>query len=381
MKKFLIILCFAMMISCLMGCDKETTVDNSISKETTTADKEETSVRYAERFQSVSISEAGILYDTTAGLVRLVTIDDGKDMPFCYDPNCSHNPDYSANCMAYIGTADATMYYDGALYIFRMTGLDSHKLYRMETNGAGWESVASLPFMYNISYVCIGCGDKMYYTAVILQEDESTKEISYIYRFVEVDLIDGSYRFVTEESKNTISIAAIAGNILYTRLISADDGRLSLVAIDLSTLESRTVISSDVWTNEYVFFDVYDEDSYFYIGRATREVGIRSIDGIVERVLFRGAENERYSGISASQNGLYYERLYDYEDEPAGHYFMDLVTGEITNITEEAEKYGIMGYDGCYDVFVAREYQERVNDLDYAWSIWSREKVLGEAKE
>ena len=52
---------------------------------------------------------------------------------------------------------------------------------------------------------------------------------------------------------------------------------------------------------------------------------------------------------------------------------MDVSTGEVINITEEAEKYGIEGYDRHYDVFLS------LNE-DVEVEMWSREKILEEAR-
>ncbi len=51
-----------------------------------------------------------------------------------------------------------------------------------------------------------------------------------------------------------------------------------------------------------------------------------------------------------------------------------MVTGEITDITDEQVKYSLVGYDGYYDAFVSR-------DSEFNWGMWSKEKVLSEARE
>lgn len=65
-------------------------------------------------------------------------------------------------------------------------------------------------------------------------------------------------------------------------------------------------------------------------------------------------------------------------DEPAGFYFMDFETGEVINITEEAEKYNLLFYKGYYNAFIGREYVEE--ERDFIWGMWSKDKIIGEAK-
>ncbi len=381
MKKILKALIFAVMISSFIACGKDAVVNETNNGgETTTVDAGESSsgtgVRYAERYRRISFSEAGVLYDGNDDRLRLLTIDEGKNMIFCYNPNCAHSTLSGSSCMAYLGGLTKTMYYDGAIYYLEKTSIYAHKIYKMETNGAGRELVASLPFRYELGYFCICREDKMYYTAIIVHEDETTKQLSETCRVVEVDLLDGSYRFITEDSTDIITIATIKGNNLYMRLANTSTGgRLNLVVMNLETLEMKTVISEETWRDEYVFADAYDEDSYIYLGRTTREVGIRNIDGTIERVLFGGAPEERYGEISVSDKWLYYMRLYDYEDEPAGHYFMDLDTGEVIDITDEAEKYGIESYSAEYDAFFRCGTSQEADH-----GMWSREKILSEAR-
>lgn len=380
MKKFLRMLCLLLMIFCVAGCDSKETI-SSEDVETILGSSD---VRYAERYQMISISEAGVISDDmNEGLVYLTPVDDTKKLVFCYLPDCRHDTIISdgeeSKCMAaHYGNVTRTAYYGGILYFFVMEGLEKHRIYKMETNGAKRELFAELPFSFNIGYACVFCEDKMYYTAQILHKDEITGEISYGYRVVEVDLTDATYRFITEEKEELITIVNLSGNTLYIRKTETASGGIPFVTVvDMNTLEETIIITTDEWINGNRYIDAYDEDSYFYYDAMTYEIGIKNVDGNVEKVLLRGSEGEHFSGADPSCDGLFYERIFDYEGEPAGAYFMDLVTGSITNITEEKEKYGLEGYDGYYDVFVAREYVE--SERSMKWSIWSKEKVLAEA--
>lgn len=369
--------CFFLLVLCLMGCDRNNNVINTSSdnnEATTTVNDEDTAARmegHAEGRHDMALSEAGIIYGDNSGRVHLVTIDEGKDMLLCYNPNCSHQ---DKNCMAYEGAGNVTMYYNGVIYYFEMSSFYEHRIYKWEPDAAGRELIAELPFDFETWYVCIFHNDKVYYTAKIVREEESNggiKTLSTVYRMVEVSLLDGSYRFITEESTGIMNNVTLIGNTIYTRRYE-EDGSLNMAAVDIDTLEYKTIITQETWNKEYVYVSGYDEDSYFYGDRSPREIGIRSLDGTVERVLIKGAENERYSNMDAYANGIYYSRMYDYEDEPAGHYFLDLVTGEVTNITDEVEKYNIREYDGYYDAFI--------NSLLEPYGMWSREKIINEAK-
>ncbi len=374
MKKIIKTVCLIILVLFLMGCKVN---DDKSSDNIGT--------RYAERYQMVSLSEAGVIYDNiNEGLIYLSTIDEAKEKVFCYLPNCKHAAVTSTNkdpeCMAalYEGSTK-TAYYEGTIYFFVSDGLMEHNIYKMKTDGAGRELLAELPFAYNIGLVCVFRGDKVYYDAHIPSRNTATGRLDYSYSVVEVDLIDGSYRFVTTNSDEGIQHVNFAGDTMYVQRL--DGTRPYLLTVDMNTLEEKVIITTDeVPAN--IYMAAYDEDSYFYLDSTNYEAGIRNVDKTVEQVLLKWEEGKDLGIIKPSNKGMLYERRYEYEDEPVGTYFMDLVTGEVTNITEEKEKYGIVGYDGYYDVFVAYEFVENEDGgSNMKWSIWSREKVLGEAGE
>ena len=356
--------------SILLGCGKS---DKGIEL------VEDKKVRFAERYQMVSLSEAGVIYDDSdTGLVWLATIDEGEQMEFCYDPNCKHIPATfnrpDSECMAshYIDKTQ-TMYYEGCVYFFVQNDIFEHSIYKMKTDGAGRELVARLPFDYNIAHACIFKEDKVYYHARVGEIDELTNNISLAKRIVEVNLLDGSYRFITEETKDTVLQMDMGENTLYIRRANASDGWQYIAIADIETQEEKILISNEEYAH-YACMEAYDGDSYFCIDRDNSNICIRNIDGTIEQILVQGAPGEEFGWPDASCDGLFYQRTIAYGDEAEGYYFLDLTTGKVTNITEEKDKYGIVGYDGYYDVFVAR-------DEDFNWTLWSKEKVLGEAKE
>lgn len=362
----------------VIGCDKEE--DNYVSKEELAFAKEE-NVRYAERFQNLSLSEAGIITDNTnEGMIHLITIDEGEDMIFCYDPNCRHIPVTEAHpdseCMAaLILGSTRTAYYEGCIYFFVQDSIFSHKIYKMKTDGAGRTIVAELPFGCDIKKGCIFNGDKVYYIAKMSTMDEVTYDITTTARIVEVNLLDGSYRLITEDTNDQQLQMDMADSTLYIRRADSKTGLQYGIRVNIETLNEECFIDSETWHNAYACMGAYDDDSFFYFGYKNNDIGIRNVDGTIEKVLVQGAEGETYGWPDVSCDGLFYQRTIDYGDEKAGYYFLDFITGEVINVTDEQAKYGLFGYDGYYDAFVAHDGTFK------NWTMWSKEKVLGEAKE
>ncbi len=391
MKRTLKILCLLLLI-CLVGCNEGADVSTDGTADTSTdgtadtsfGDKntEKTGMRYAERVGNIIFSEAGVVYSDNY-VLHFVPIDGGEDMVLCYDPNCEHSREDTlegkADCMAvcpptrnsYVG------FYEGAIYFFVSTNGEEHQICKMDISSASREIIVDgLPNDPNTDMVCTFCGGKLYYIADILNRDESTSKIYYTKRIIEVDLADGSYRFITEEKDTNISQVNIAGDTLFAYQYD-DDGLPYIIKVDLVTLEETMFISKEEWRAGERYINVYDEDSYFYWDKDAGEIGIKNFDKTVERVLVKGPKGERF-GATPSCNGIIYRRSIDYEEEPEGCYFMDIETGKVTNITDVADKYNLRQYDGYYDVFIGLN-----KDGNYIlnYTLWSREKILNEANE
>lgn len=375
MKKILKKVCLIIFALFLAGCN----VNEDISSDNT-------GNRYAERYQMVSLSEAGVIRDN-GGLIYLSTIDEGQEKVLCYLPNCEHAAvtpeDEDPECMAALYAGNCrTAYYEGTIYFFVNYSFTEHSIYKMKTDGAGRELLATeLPGNADLSPACVFRGDKVYYPVRISKEDANTgSKLDSDYTLAEVDLNDGSYRYVIESNDEQLIQVNFAGDTLYVQRLSGT--RPYLLTVDMNTLEERVVNTTDE-APVNLYFAAYDDDSYFYLDSTGCEAGIRNVDKTVEKVLLKWNEGENLGTIKPSNGRMLYQRRYEYDGEPVGTYFMDLATGEVTNITEEAEKYGIVGYDGYYDVFVAYKfYKNEEDDTSYMkWTIWSREKVLGEAKE
>jgi len=271
-------------------------------------------------------------------------------------------------------------YYEEAVYFFVNTSKTAHRIYKMDVGSAVRELVAEVPNQAAPGYITTFCGDKLYYNTKILHTDKTTGRGHYTYRLVEVNLLDGSYRFISEETEGTIDTADVVGNIMFTRRWgTGGDGKIYMVTIDLTTLEETVFLSKEDWVTGFRYIQGYDEDSYYYWDSNASEIGIKNIDGTVERVLLKGPIGESF-GACPSYRGMLYRRTMEYEGMQPGWYFMDIETGEITDITEVTEKYHTYRYDGYYDAFVGTNYEEDgrkvIND-----NMWSREWILNEAKK
>lgn len=371
-KKIVYAMFFVLGLSGLTACGQKT--------EGVSGFADNKKVRYSQNFQNVALSEAGIIKENLSdGLIHLFTIDEGKNMILCYDPNCRHirateeNPD--SECMgAVFAEYTRVSYYEGCVYFFVQDSIFSSKIYKMKTDGAGRILVAELPFTFDIANCCIFNEDKLYYMAKIGKIDELTNDISVMTRMVEVNILDGSYRFLTEETADRLLEASMSENTLYLRRALRKDGLQYGVRVNLETLETGIFIDPEKWHTEYACMGAYDNDSFFYIDWETNSIGIRNVDGTIEKVLLEGAEGEKFGWPIVSCDGLFYERTIEYGDESIGYYFLDFITREVTNITDEQAAYGLVGYDGYYDAFIGYDEDNNV-------TMWSKEKVLGEAKK
>lgn len=408
MRRLLNVVCVVILVLCVTGCGNQNSTtptadtlnwttapeDNrllsteaieetsAVIGQTTAADmfKFNTDIRYAERYWWASLSEYGVFHDHTDDyLLDIVVKDIGEEEIFCGNPGCKHpNVPVSAGtpeCMAAIYKDCRTAYYNNEVYFFVSDGLYQHRIYVMNIENGERRFLAKMPFDgHKIGQFTIFKDDKMYYTARFVYEDEITGVLVAKHRIMELSLRDGSYRFLTEETEDLFTEVHIIGDKLWVRRADqSDNGRLYTEIIDINTLETTLAIDKHEWEIGNRYIDVYDEDSYYYWDKITYKIGIRNIDGTVEKVLLQGAEGEDFVPADPSGDKLFYTRNYDFGDEKAGAYFMDVKTREVIDITEEAEKYNIMGYDCYYDVFVSEPTEEA--DI----RIWSREKILEEA--
>ena len=405
MKRWLRAICIIISVLCLVGCGMGNKEGDGSLKWTTDASdnralstdaiekasavtaetvedrfKYRSDIRYVERGRHVSLSEEGIIYANDDKRLHLVAKDTGEDSVFCYNLGCKH-PNYPVSygtpeCMSVLyKNATQTAYYNKTVYFFvNGDAGNEHRIYEMDMETQVRRGLAKLPVDYFYFSPIIFKEDLVYYIGRTTYTDEVTGEIIEKLRMLEVSLRDGSYRFVTEETENLIThVVHVTGKTLWMRMAdNSDKGRVFMETVDLDTLEVSTVIDKDEWALGNHFIDAYDDDSYYYWDANTYKIGIKNVDGTVEKILLQGAEGETFGDVDISGGKMLYFRGSSYGGEAAGAYFMDVETGNVINITEEVDKYNITGYDSSYDVFISC-------DEEFNYSMWSREKILAEA--
>ncbi len=383
MKRFLRVIGFVMIITSLMGCNENI----QSSKQTDEGQVEgPASTAYSKRYRSGQISELGIIwtFGDPDDFIKFTPVNSNEMMLLCFDPNCKHPATSSENpdpvCMAALyNHMCEVIYHDGAIYIFVTENIGENVLYKMNINGSSRERIATFPFEVKPANCSVSYGNYTYIRAKVLQTDldklESIQALEYVNKVVEIDLTDGTYRYISDEFDNHIYVSDtdVYGKSLFLRLSDMkDDGRIYMIRLNIDTGKNEILISKEEWADGYRFICCYDEDSYFYWDRNASEIGIKNINGTVEKVLLTGPEGESFLACP-SFDGMMYRRTMDYESEAAGYYFMDFETQEVINITEEVDTYGLQYYDGYYDVFVS--------DEDNIYATWSKDKILSEASE
>ena len=387
MKRLFCVLILMIFATRIMGCSSIDSKDSETKILYENTDEGSVGI-YSKKYFVTSISEIGVIWDWgNPRLIKFSPVDSGESMVLCYDPNCKHpetsNDNQDPVCMAALYNDHCeTAYYNGAVYIFTVTSIGENVLYKMNINGSNREYVATFPFETQLDQDAIFYDNKAYCIASILQtnleEVEGIKEVEYIDKLVEIDLKKGTYRYVSDEIADYILAVDLKDDNLYVRFADAADGCIYMKKININTAEEVVFISKEEWTAGHRYILVYGEDSYVYWDRNTSEVGIKNLDGTVEKLLLKGPEGESFKACP-SCDGMMYRRTMEYEGNAAGYYFMDFDTWEIADITAEVEKYNITYYDGYYDMFVGEITDEY--GMIQGWNAWSKAKILGEAME
>ncbi len=389
MKRLLKGIIFIIFAVCLVGCSKDGS-DISKLENTEKINIDSSSVGvYSQKYSMISLSEIGAIWNWgNQRLIKFSPVDSGEIMPLCYDPNCKHpetsdeNPD--PVCMAALYNHNCEIaYYNGAVYIFERRSLGENELYKMNINGSSREYIGTFPFEVELYQESIFCNNKAYLKVGILEtnleEVEGIQALEYTDKFVEIDLINGTYRYISDEIEDYIADIDLMNDKLFLRLADQKDGgRLYMMKLDIKTSESEIFISKDEWAAGCKYILAYDNDSYLYWDKNTSEIGIKNLDGTVEKLLLKGPEGESFR-VCSSCDGMMYRRTMEYEGSVPGNYFMDFETGEIINITDEVEKYNLIYYDGYYDMFLGNIEDE--NNKILGRTAWSKAKILGEAME
>jgi len=405
MKRILKTVGVVMAMMCLAGCNENqpvkigdmseaviTTTDVKVEETTT----EEETVKYTEfkKGNSAGIRYSGSVFETALSAEGVIyyqledrklhirPIDSSDDKVLCYKPDCMHSKihatDTEADCMAATyGGSDIIGYYEGKIYYFTGIGMEC-SVYRMDVETGKRELFTKLPYgAYNSGARMIFCGDNIYCVMTVesYREKVDGENVRIDYEgLIEISLIDGSYRIITSGSTDHVVRDFYLGDskVYLIKYDGTDYESIYISQIDLYTLEEKEVLSPEMFDDLCKFIEACDDDSFYCYDMMDCDICIRNVNGTKERTLVKGADGEQFRKRSISNNGIFYARSLDYEDEPAGQYFMDMITGEVTNITDVANLYNLFQYDGYYDVFIG------MNAADL--SMYSRERILSEAK-
>ena len=320
--------------------------------------------RYAELTQMIAVADEGIFYIGKDNLVHFCSADSGEDMIFCTELNCMHLPASDTNpdpeCRAALFTGKTKIaYYEGAIYYFVENDLFEHSLYKMDINGAGRELIATLPFTYSVSYGAVFNGDYLYYPANEVEIDEETLKVTRHERVVEVNIKDGSYRFITEadrEAKQYIDGLNVMGNTLYlcrrVRIAETGTYRAYQTMIDLTTLEIVWKQSLEVTPDKKYYCGAFDEDSYYYATN-TEPLMIGIYNPVTEEdtVLVEiGGGKTFYGLLCASNKGIVYA-LSDNATGEVERYYYDVEADFIREFKAEYDK-NMTFYDGFRQICV-----------------------------
>lgn len=339
------------------------------------------SLRYAETYQILSISEDGVFYEGKDGLVHFRQTGEKEDVILCYDPNCIHqaaspdNPDPVCRAALYDARTDIT-YYEGNIYFFVDDGVFSHNIYRMTVNGSGREQIAEIPYFHNVLQGVTFYEDRMYYGVYdnVIEEDNSIRSMPYL---LEYNLKDGTYRLITKESMDAIMTIQATENYVFLRMISnasESRGDIYLKRVNINTLEEEIIISTDDYKKNS-FVRAYDDNHYIYY-EFDNIVGMRNISTGKDRILIDETDKGPTGLLTASGNGIFY-CISDVDDDGnviiTGYYFYDISTGETIDISEKGFKYNLRSYNGFSKVFMSGSLHDTM--------LISEDEILGhEAK-
>ncbi len=343
LKKFIVFF-IILSLTIIIGC-------NNKDKELEMAKNSD--ARYAKIERYLSIAEDGLFYIGYDELIHFVSADTHEDMVFCFNPNCEHvsatfdNPD--PECRAALFEEKTKIsYYEKEFYYFVNNGVFEHKLYRMDINGGGRKLIAEFPFSYSVAYGGVFYEDYLYYMAVQKELDEETMKVKSYEQLVEVNINDGSYRFITEINREVNEFVAsfdISNDTIYALMYKKRDDGWSvpyLKKINLKTLEENIILS--VEECEYKkYVGIYDDESYYYYTEDRKEIRIANTDTGEEKTLVKLNDGEKLRYVMASNNGIVYKM--ENREGVTRYYYYDVLQAVTMPLKEEYTQ-GIALYDG-----------------------------------
>lgn len=220
---------------------------------------------------NMSITEEGVILLENRN-VYIKQVDSGKKELLCNNPECMHLR--LLNCPAVVSESKCA-FYEGILYCFetvRKSDGGGYNIYTQRIDNGKKEFLVNVPC--SLDFQCIiFSGDYMYCIDRLPVEATASEKANTLYKIVEIDLIDGQYRFITEP--NTSSHFELADGKIYYYKDFASGDESYVVQKDIYTLEEKIVLSNEEDLNRYEYKGAYDEDSYFYYDVLNKEIGIR----------------------------------------------------------------------------------------------------------
>lgn len=316
-------------------------------------------VSYNEMYAGVAVSEYGIFWTGNFNThLRLIMKDTGEDIICCYIPGCQHepasadNPDPTCRAALFSGTTTRVFYHDGYIYYLVSDGINAHNLYKMKIGGSGRQFIGSVPYS-ELSTPALACyGNFAYYFVIDNIYDETTGKRSKETFVIEVNLKNGDYRRITPEITSII-----AGNKLlqvtedYVWLTLGSTQGPKVLRYNRKTLEEETFIDSEDYYT-HTFQRAYN--GYYVYWNHFDKLLLKNTDTGEETLIVDAMG--KYIMPYVSGNGIYYTVSETSDSlEITGAYFYDLLTNEVTDITEKSIEYEILSYDGYNNVFFCRK--------------------------
>lgn len=361
----------------LTACKKGSDMNEELSDSAEGFDGLCLNLRYSEMYYRCSISPEGTFYRSSEQLLHFISEETGEDVIFCYVPVCKHepasdmNPDPTCRAALFPDVRTNVWYYEGILYYLVNKDMRSHDFYRMKADGAGREFVATIPYKDGSVYAQCFCGDKMYYVAdkrVMIEGTEpgqvSVRMGSETY-IIELDLKTGAYREVTSKIEGYIIGFQVADGYIWVKL-TGEEGYVYYARYDMATLEKEVIV--DIEQYKYFIPQEAYEGGYYIWWNTLDKMFVRNMKTGEDTLVF---DTDGLYAVPSGKGGGFifkvYDKKYETDKKLEKICFFDLFTGKTVDITEKAEEYDIMSYDGYNKVFICVGNKRVIG----------REKILG----
>ena len=361
-KVFGIMTCVCMLLMLMMACKEKEAIP--------TTDRS----RYAKEVMGMPCSEEGMFWFED-GLTYFIPEGTKDKTIFCFNPVCSHipasydNPDSECMAAGYVRSTSIG-YHEGYIYYF-VKGAFEHEVYRMDVNAGTRELVAELPVNVKHNKVVFD-GDYAYYMVAIGEVSENSSIIDNYYELIELNLIDGSHRIVTDLGQDKLDgyseFDVCDGTLICMGSFTSDvtDKYASttyVYKVDLDTLAAELILSpEDSKTTAYI--GQHDGEHIYYIDKESGSIGLYNINTGDKQVLLDSleADGSILSHGTAGNGKIYYVKLVGEEYSPT-HFLYDVSKDTTWDITRQCDELDIYDYNPYASVFLQYEFYEDGNGI------------------